>query len=213
MCQLLPLVRQDRLLILALLLASVLHEQPAGGGLERAVGEVEVVVNLLDTREPPGLVPYEGGDPSLRLRHYSQLPELRLVHREQRLACFHLVRVVVEDEPTLPRCRNDAADVVHPCGDACLRRRVPLQRHAAAFWEKLQQRKAKSGNSELLDAAAFYTFAFAVFFRHSPSTQLSKKNLLCARGREGRRRASPRQYGEGVCCIPNKGNYMILYSA
>ena len=33
------------------------------------------------------------------------------------------------------------------------------------------------------------------------------------RARQGRRRASPRQYGEGVCCIPNKGNYMILYSA
>jgi len=40
---------------------------------------------------------------------------------------------------------------------------VPPKRHAAAFWEKLQQRKAKSGNSELWDAAAFYTFAFAVF--------------------------------------------------
>ena len=199
MCQLLPLVRQDRLLILALLLASVLHEQPAGGGLERAVGEVEVVVNLLDTREPPGLVPYEGGDPSLRLRHYSQLPELRLVHREQRLGCFHLARVGVEHRPTLRRCRNDAADVVHPCGDACLRRRVPLQRHAAAFWEKLQaegqvRKFGTFGRRGILYLRSFLS-AFAV--------DAAPKYLLCARA-AGRRRVRVRQYGEGVCCSRTK---------
>jgi hypothetical protein len=52
MCQRLPLVRQDGLVILALFLASVLHEQQGGGGLERAVGDVEVEVIRLDTGEP-----------------------------------------------------------------------------------------------------------------------------------------------------------------
>ena len=80
MSQLLPMVRLHGLPIVAQLLVSVLHEQRGGGGLDRAV-VFEVEVNLLDTREHPRLVPYEGGDPSLPRRHYSQLPELRLDRR------------------------------------------------------------------------------------------------------------------------------------
>ena len=80
MSQLLPMVRLHGLPIVAQLLVSVLLEQRGGGGLDRAV-VFEVEVNLLDTREHPRLVPYEGGDPSLPRRHYSQLPELRLDRR------------------------------------------------------------------------------------------------------------------------------------
>ena len=80
MSQLLPMVRLHGLRIVAQLLVSVLHEQQGGGGLDRAV-VMEVEVNRPDTREPPRLVPYEGGDPSLLRRHYSPLPELRLERR------------------------------------------------------------------------------------------------------------------------------------
>ena len=65
-------------------------------------------------------------------------------------------------------------------------------------------RKAKSGSLELLDAAAFYTFAFAVCFRHSPSTRLSYISSLRAA-----LALSARQYGEGVCCSPKL--YDILH--
>jgi hypothetical protein len=202
MCQLLPLVRQDGLLILALFLASVLHEQQGGGGFERAVGVVEVEVIRLDTGEPPVWFCTRA---ATCLCAEALFPAARAPPRtsRERPGGFHLARVGVANVLTLFRT----------VPERCRRSPAPMRRRVSAAESGLSYMRSpwRSGSSgrlsqefSILDTAAFSTFS--VCFRHSLDTFSATCSAAHARGT-----CESGSLREGGCCIPNKGSYIKLY--
>ena len=175
MCQLLPLVRQDGLDILALVLASVLHEQQGGGGLDRAVGEVQVEVNRLDTGDPPRLVPDEGGDPSLRRRPIPscQSSDSNIASSVLAASISHGLALRTDwhsdGAGAMPQeaCTHAATRV---CGGEC--HCSDMLSSSSSSGSSYPQRR----NWDVLTSRGFYTLV--VFFRHSAEAAL--RNIFLA---------------------------------